>query len=146
MLRSGMMGWLTIMLDTTAWTPEQHQAARDAIALYKQKLRPLIRDARLYHVSARPDGVNWDGIEYWNPARSEGVVFAFRGTTPTETEHSFVLAGLDPARSYQFHFEDGSAPVAQATGGELMTHGLKISLPNPLSSELVFISEVSSKH
>ena len=25
MLRSGMMGWLTLMLDTTVWTPEQHR-------------------------------------------------------------------------------------------------------------------------
>src|SRR3954452_9202973 len=26
MLRSGMMGWFTIMIDTTTWTPEQHEA------------------------------------------------------------------------------------------------------------------------
>ena len=51
MLRSGMMGWLTIMLDTTAWTPEQHAAAKKEIALYKTQLRPLIRDADLYHIS-----------------------------------------------------------------------------------------------
>jgi len=65
MLRSGMMGWFTIMMDTTTWTPEQHAAARNAIALYKEKLRPLIRNAQLYHVSPRPDGVHWDGMEYW---------------------------------------------------------------------------------
>src|SRR5204862_7300815 len=28
MLRSGMMGWLTIMLDTTAWSDEQHKVAK----------------------------------------------------------------------------------------------------------------------
>jgi hypothetical protein len=50
MLRSGMMGWTTIMTDTTAWTEEQHQAAKQAFALYKDQLRPLIRDARLFHV------------------------------------------------------------------------------------------------
>ena len=146
MLRSGMMGWITIMLDTTAWTPEQHVAAARAIALYKQKLRPLIRDANLYHVSARPDGVRWDGTEYWDPARGQGVVFAFRGTIPNETEHRFVLAGLDAARHYALHFEDGSASDAQATGSELMTQGLEISLPNPLSSELVFLQEASATH
>ena len=134
------------MLDTTAWTPEQHVIARQAIALYKQKLRPLIRDANLYHVSARPDGVQWDGTEYWDPARGQGAVFAFRGTTPNEPEHRFVLAGLDAARRYALHFEDGSAPDAQATGSELMTQGLKISLPAPLSSELVFLEEASTTH
>src|SRR5437660_9576766 len=29
MVRSGMMGWLTIMLDTTAWTEQQHTAAKE---------------------------------------------------------------------------------------------------------------------
>ena len=141
MLRSGMMGWITIMLDTTAWTPEQHEAARNAIALYKEKLRPLIRDAELYHVSARPDGVHWDGLEYWDPKRGEGVVYAFRGTTPEENEHHFVLAGLSAAKRYRLHFEDGSAPDREATGRELMGPGLDVHLQNPLSSELVFLED-----
>ena len=144
MLRSGMMGWMTIMLDTTAWTAEQHAAARQAFALYKEKLRPLIRDAQLFHVSARPDGVHWDGLEYWDPKRSEGVVYAFRGTTPDENEHHFVLAGLNAAMQYHLHFEDGSAPDREATGGELMGPGLDVRLRNPLSSELVFLETATS--
>ena len=85
--------------------------------------------------------------KYWDPSRSEGVVFAFRGTRlQTKQSHRFVLAGLDAARLYELHFQDGSAPVAQATGNELMTRGLNISLPNPLSSELVFLSEISARH
>ena len=64
MLRSGMMGWVTIMLDTAACDPGTTRSCPPGLfALYKQKLRPLIRDARLYHVSARPDGVHWDGME-----------------------------------------------------------------------------------
>ncbi len=143
MLRSGMMGWTTIMTDTAAWTPEQHQAARQAFALYKKELRPLIRDARLYHVSARPDGVHWDGVELWNPARGKGVLYAFRGSVADEPEHSFVLAGLDAARRYKLHFEDGSAPDREAVGGELMGHGLAVHLSGPLSSELVFLEDAA---
>jgi alpha-galactosidase len=141
MLRSGMMGWVTIMLDTTAWSAEQHEAARQAIALYKEKLRPLIRDAQLYHVSERPDGVRWDGIEYWDPARRQGVVFAFRGTVRDEAEHRFVLAGLDAAKRYHLHFQDGSAPDRIMTGSEMMGAGLTVRLSNPLSSELIFLSD-----
>jgi hypothetical protein len=141
MLRSGMMGWTTIMLDTTIWSPEQHDTARNAFALYKRELRPLIRDARLYHVSQRPDGVHWDGMEYWDPARKKGVVFAFRGTVADESEHMFTLAGLDPLRRYRLHFQDGSAPDRVALGSELMGAGLEVSLKTPLSSELVFVDE-----
>lgn len=143
MLRSGMMGWVSIMQDTTAWSPEQHEVARKAIALYKQKLRPLIRDAELFHVSDRPDGVHWDGVEYWDPTRGNGVVFAFRGKTELEEEHRFVLAGLDASKRYKLHFEDGSTPDWESQGSELMAVGLNVHLRNPLSSELVFIQLAS---
>jgi hypothetical protein len=145
MLRSGMMGWVTIMMDTTAWSAEQHEAARRAFALYKKELRPLIRDARLYHVSARPDGVHWDGVEYWDPARGKGVVFVFRGSIADEPEHRFALAGLEARKRYRLHFEDGSGPDREATGRELMGAGLSLHLQEPLSSELVFLDQVAPR-
>jgi alpha-galactosidase len=143
MLRSGMMGWMSIMLDTTAWSPEQHEAARHAFMVYKEKLRPLIRDARLYHISERPDGVHWDGMEYWDSTHRRGVVFVFRGSSPGETEHLFVLAGLEPGKRYKVHFEDGTMPDREFTGQELMSNGVLMRLPQTLSSELVFLEETT---
>jgi alpha-galactosidase len=145
MLRSGMMGWLTIMLDTTAWSGEQHDAAKREIVLYQQRLRPLIRDAELFHISARPDGVHWDGMEYWDPARGTGAVFAFRGSIADEAEHRYKLAGLKGEALYALHFEDGSQANREATGGELMGDGLRVRLEHPLSSEIVFLTEVPLK-
>jgi alpha-galactosidase len=139
MLRSGMMGWISVMQNTNDWTAEQHDAARRALALYKTRLRPLIRDAQLFHVSPRPDGVHWDGMEYWDPARREGVVFAFRGSGG-EAEHPFRLMGLDPGTTYRLHFEDGSSADSAVSGEELMKEGLRVNLSVPLSSELVFLS------
>lgn len=144
MLRSGMMGWVTIMQDTTAWTPAQHTAARQAFQLYKEKLRPLIREAQIYHVSARPDGVHWDGVEYWDPARDKGVLYAFRGSVADEMDHQFVLAGLQAGKQYRLHFEDGTEPDRVVSGGELLTAGLSVVLRSPLSSELVFLEEVAT--
>ena len=139
MLRSGMMGWLTIMIDTNSWSQEQHLEAKKEIELYKKELRPPIRDADLYHVSTRPDGVHWDGIEYWNPGRKRGVLFAFRGTIEHENAHPFVLKGLVPSTRYRLKFHDHSAPDHAATGDELMHAGIKVTLPLQNSSELVFI-------
>ena len=141
MLRSGMMGWFTVMLDTNAWSPEQHAAAKAEIDLYKKQLRPLIRDANLYHISPRPDGVHWDGLEYWDPQRRKGVVYAFRGTTPTENSHSFALQGLQPSVRYAIKFQDHSGVDHSATGAELMQQGVKVSLSLANSSELIFIAE-----
>jgi alpha-galactosidase len=138
-----MMGWLTIMIDTNAWSPEQHEEAKKEIVLYKRELRALIRDASLYHVSPRPDGVHWDGIEYWDSTRHRGVLYAFRGTAEADKSHSFSLQGLQPSRSYQLKFYDHSAPDRTVRGRELMTPGLKMTLPLPNSSELIFIDQAA---
>ena len=144
MLRSGMMGWLTVMQNTNEWSAKEHELARTAIALYKSRLRPLIRDAELFHVSSRPDGMHWDGMEYWDPVRERGVVFAFHGSEAAEREHRFVLAGLSGRAMYQLHFEDGTSPDESLSGAQLMTSGLPVVLAEPLASELIFLSTKSN--
>ena len=142
MLRSGMMGWFSLMTDSTAWSQEQRLAAREAFALYKSQIRPLIRDADLYHVSARPDGVHWDGIEYFATHLHQGVLFAFHGSGQEEKTHRFVLQGLHPDRIYHLHFQDHSSQDQTVYGRVLMQKGIQVSLPIPNSSELVFLQEV----
>jgi alpha-galactosidase len=142
MLRSGMMGWLTVMQNTNAWTPEQHAAAKQEFALYKEKLRSFIRDADLYHISARPDGVHWDGIEYYDEQQQRALVYAFHGSAPDDQTHTFPLYGLQPSRRYRLHFQDGSSSDRTESGHELINKGLSIKLAVPNSSELVFIDEV----
>jgi hypothetical protein len=141
MLRSGMMGWFTLMLDTTKWSSREHAVAKEEFQLYKDRLRPLIRDANLYHVSPRPDGVQWDGIEYFDPARGTGALYAFRGSTQQESEHRFVLRGLNPRQNYLLTFHDGSADAQTLPGRELMEGGIALKLAGPDSSEIVFIDE-----
>ena len=143
MLRSGMMGWLTVMQNTNAWTPEQRVAARQEFALYKEKLRPFIRDADLYHISTRPDGVHWDGIEYYDARRAKGLVYAFRGSVQGETTHTFRLYGLNPRKQYRLHFQDNSAPNRTESGRELLHEGIHVALVVPNDSELIFIDELS---
>ena len=142
MLRSGMMGWLTVMQDTNAWTPEQHADAKQEFALYKEKLRPLIRDADLYHISARPDGVHWDGIEYHDARRGRAVVYAFHGSAMDDETHTFRLYGLDPSSRYRVHYQDGSSTDRVESGRDLRNNGIHLTLNVPNSSELVFIDEV----
>ena len=142
MLRSGMLGWLTIMQDTNAWSAEQHSAAKEEIQLYKARVRPLIRDGALYHVSARPDGVHWDGIEYFDARRGAGVLFAFRGSMPHAREHVFPLRGLRTDAKYRLTFHDRSSSNQTVSGRDLMSSGLQVSLNIPNSSELVFLDEI----
>ena len=138
MLRSGMLGWFTVMIDTNSWSPEQHTVAADEISFYKKTLRPLIRGAELYHVAARPDGNGWDGLEYFDPARDRGVLYAFRGKDDVE-QHTFTLRGLRAAARYRLHFKDASSPDRTLTGRELQQAGITVSLPQAESSDIVTI-------
>jgi hypothetical protein len=140
MLRSGMMGWCTIMCDTTQWTEEQHRAAKRQFQVYKQWIRPLINRANLYHLTDRPDGVRWDAVQYFDPASKKGVVFVFRGTTKEDTQ-TLKLKGLNPNRTYQIRFEDKTNPNTALSGKHLMQNGLTIKLPETESSELVYLEE-----
>ncbi|WP_158880772.1 alpha-galactosidase [Rhodanobacter sp. L36] len=142
MLRSGMMGWFTLMLDTTRWTSAQRDDAMEELRVYKSTLRPLIRNADLYHVGPRPDGKGWDGTEYVDAASGTGVLYAFHGSNGKEISHRFVLKGLQPLRRYRLHFHDGSAADVVETGDALSRTGVVVRLPVPESSELVMLSTV----
>ena len=141
MLRSGMMGWLSVMQDTSAWSAEQRAVAKVEIELYKKELRPLIRDAELYRISARPDGVHWDAIEYWDPSRKRGAVYAFRGSIESEKSHSFLLRGLNPRGRYRITYHDHPSVDRELSGRELMVQGLTVSLVVPNSSEIVLLEQ-----
>ncbi len=143
MLRSGMLGWFSLMQDMDRWSPQQRAEARVQFALYKSALRPLIREADLFHVSRRPDGVHWDGIEYYSAKMRRGVLYAFRGSAPDQTMHRFRLLGLVPGKRYRLQFADqGAAADRVVTGRDLMRDGIAVTLARPLSSELVFLDEM----
>jgi hypothetical protein len=144
MLRSGMMGWFTLMLDTTGWTAAQHATAKEELQLYKSQLRPLIRSADLYHVSQRPDGKGWDAMEYVDHSGKRGVLYAFHGTDVSKRTSRCLLEGLQPSRSYRLEFHDHSAPDRTVSGAELMRDGINLSLPVANSSELVFFAATGS--
>jgi hypothetical protein len=143
LLRSGMLGWFSLMQDTSQWSPEQRTEARVQFALYKSVLRPLLREADVYHVAERPDGVQWDGIEYYSARLRRGVLYAFRGSGLDEPTHRFRLQGLKPHSRYRLTFQDRGAAASQVlTGQLLMLEGVEVALGLPLSSELIFLEEL----
>jgi len=141
-LRSGMLGWFSLMLDSSQWTSDQRAAAKREFALYKEMLRPLIREADLYHVAQRPDGLHWDGIEYFSANLKRGVLYAFRGSKDRST-HRFRLVGLNRDARYRFTFQDHPSANLTASGETLMQMGVDVSLPLPLSSDLIFFQEAT---
>lgn len=138
MLRSAMMGWCTIMMDMSKWTPEQREAGKREFKMYKERLRPFIASANIYHILPRPDGKNWDGIQYVDPKSGRGVLYVFRPDGPGESK-TVRLSGLKATKVYSIEAVDGSAKGIY-NGAQLMETGLKVKLPETRNSDLIFLN------
>jgi len=123
------------------WTDDEKAAVKAAVTTYKTRIRPLVRNADLYHILPRPDGKNWDGIQYHDPATGKGVVYLFKNSTVADMI-TLKLRGVEPGRRYRVTFEDGSNPAAEKTGEEL-AKGLEMTLKGAPVSELVWIEKIN---
>ncbi len=120
------------------WTAAERAAVRQCVATYKQRIRPLIRTADLYHILPRPDGRQWDGMQYYDPQTGRGAVFLFKPSREPDAQ-IIRLKGLDPARTYRLEFDDGTHPSHTQSGADLMNAGVPVSLPGAEVSELIFV-------
>ncbi len=123
------------------WTQEEKDTVRACVETYKTRIRPLVRGADLYHIFPRPDGQNWDGLEYYDPAAGKGVVYLFKpAAEPAAATVRF--RGLDAAKTYRLTFDDGSNPASEQPGATLMGEGIPVKLEGAEVSELLFFEQV----
>ena len=125
------------------WTDEEKDALKACVATYKARIRPLVREADLYHVFPRPDGRSRDGIEYYDPVAGKGVVYLFQPSGEAQPER-IRLKGLDPRRTYRIEFEDGTQPSSVKPAAELMDNGLPVTLEGDELSELIFFTDAAT--
>ncbi|NLX14978.1 MAG: alpha-galactosidase [Phycisphaerales bacterium] len=124
------------------WTDEEKAVVRESVTLYKERIRPLVRTADLYHILPRPNGQDWDGIQYYDPDTGKGVVYLFKPGGPDTM--AIKLRGVEPAQRYRVTFADGSNPTVEKTGEELR-EGLTVTLAGRGVSELIFLDAVNTE-
>ncbi len=120
------------------WDEAEKNAVKSCVETYKTRLRPLVRAADVYHIFPRPDGINWDGVEYYDPDSGKGVAYLFK-PSPTQSAETVRFKGLEAGRKYRVSFEDGTQPPSVRSGDELMNQGLPVTLAGDEASELVFL-------
>jgi hypothetical protein len=149
--RSASMGSPQIFLDSPnpteggkVWTQMEKDQIANAVTTYKTKIRPLIRNGDLYHILPRPNGTDWDGVEYYDPGVGRGVCYLFKPNATASNMKNIRLRGLNPYALYNVTFEDGSNPLRSMYGSELMAGGINVTLNGSIASELMFFSISSS--
>jgi alpha-galactosidase len=139
--RSAMMGaWQIDPTNTQTWTPEQKACALESAKIYKERIRPMMKDVKVHHILPRPDGTHWDGMFYWSQNLKRGILYVFRPDAQ-EGALNIVLKGLKAKTSYKISSQDGSVAVSTASGEFLMKSGVAVQLKNRFSSDLVYIEE-----
>ena len=141
------MGFRSTVIGIPMWAPWTGNVMPDYYkeyaTMYKENIKPLVRDGELYHILPRPDGVNWDGIMYADPDsvnEIKGAVFLFKPSAEVSDIYNVVFEGLNENTVYQLTFEDRSEQNCTATGADLMTKGLDVEIKY-VGSEIIWITE-----
>jgi hypothetical protein len=134
-LRTAIMGpILTWAFDTPAY--------RQYIALYKEKQRPILRGANVYHILPMADGVNWDGLQFYNPDIRKGSVFLFKPGAEVPANKIIRLKGLEPHGVYTLTFQERKELDCVRTGAQLRTDGVSVTgMKGANASEIIWIEE-----
>lgn len=145
-LRTGMMGAMMVSNVSGYLTDMQRKAAIESWNLYKTKQREILRGANVYHILPMPDGINWDGMQFYNPDIEKGSVFLFRNrnTGGTDGANKMIkLDGLEPTANYTLTFEDRTSLNTAKTGRELMETGIYVTgMTSVYDSEIIWIEKV----
>jgi hypothetical protein len=134
-LRTHMLGAIL------SWAAD-NPVYRQHIALYKSKQRPILRGADVYHILPMADGVNWDGLQFFNPEIDQGSVLLFKPSTKAADGDSKVikLKGLDRKTAYALTFQDRVNLTCSRTGAQLMDEGVAVTgMTGERASEIIWI-------
>jgi len=122
-------------------SPEQLEAYRHYVGLYKQFIRPLLPNCRMYHhvpanAQGGVDSSPWFAVEFTSPDRTKGWATLVRMRQGAPATYRFKPRGLDAAKTYRLTW-DSTRSSTLIDGLRLMSAGVPIRLESALSSELL---------
>jgi hypothetical protein len=146
-LRNGFMG-ANMATNWCFYTPNQIEGVKIHWPLYKTRQRPILRGlnpgdlpADVYHILPIPNGIDWDGIEYFNSSLNKGSVLLFKSSETAANSKVIKLKGLDEKGIYTLSFQDRKEQDTKMTGLELMEKGFEIKGMNgKFASEIIWIN------
>lgn len=80
-------------------------------------------------------------MQYMSDDGAEGVIFVYKRAEVNKSEYTVKLNGLQPDAQYEISDVDGIIETKKYTGNELMSDGLKISLPDGEKAIILNISK-----
>lgn len=118
---------------------------RKFVAEYK-RVRPLLAEDYYPLTPFTTDKSAWCVMEFYSPLRRAGVLLAYRRAESPFDGGKFKLQGLSPDAQYVFQDADGEGEGRRSvSGGELLTEGIRIDMPEPRSARVIFFACLPGK-
>jgi hypothetical protein len=144
-MRSGFLG---ANMAACVFNPDQIEEVKTHWQLYKNKQRPILRGSKVgdmpadvYHILPPPDGINWDGIEFFNTSLNKGSVILFKPLEKAPDSMAIIFKGLNRNETYLISFQDGKEQNTSMTGAELMDQGILVKgMIGQFASEILWIN------
>ena len=120
------------------FNPLERQEVQRNVELYKQVIRPTLRNSRVYHHTPLTPllvGSPWVVLEYSSPDSQKDLGWLFRTSDSGESTFRFTPRGLDISKIYEVTFSN-SGQTAEIPG-YLLLQGIPVRLEGNLTSELL---------
>jgi alpha-galactosidase len=117
---------------------------RTAVDLYKNQLRPILRDSLVYHHTPQAPYLSespWLVLEYATPDKKRSVASLFRTSNFEDSVYRFVPRGLDASLTYKVTFEN-RAETVELSGIQLIAEGIPVRLETAGTSEMLLFENV----
>ena len=135
--RSYMFGGPWILMNRL---PQMRQVDLSFLALEIQlfkRLRIRIRDGKVHHYTARPNGRSVDAIGSYTPALDSAVVFVYAPDTQ-QAAYVFRPRDLRPETAYRVRFQENPQTFVRS-GADLARGGIRVPIPRQQFAEIVYI-------
>jgi alpha-galactosidase len=119
---------------------------RAGVDLYKNQLRPIVRDSVVYHhtpLTPYFEESPWVVLEYARPDKRQGAATLFRTSNYEDPVYRFVPRGLDSSLTYKVTFEN-RAETVEVSGIQLMTEGIPVRLETAGTSEMLLFESAQA--
>ena len=114
------------------------------LRLYREKQRPILRGGDVYHIFPQPDGIQPEGMQFFNRELNKGSVIVLKpsANVPSGADEVVVaLKGLQRDANYTLSFQDRTGLNDVASGAYLMDVGLNVSgMVGNEASEIVWLN------
>ncbi len=142
-LRTGFMG-ANMASSWGTFTPAMIAETKKAWPLYTSQARPLLRGADVYHILPPCNGIDWDGLQYFNPGLGSGMVLLFKPSARISDSRLVKLKGLARTATYSLTFQDRTSQNITLTGTQLMDEGITVTgMTGDYASEIIWLKDLS---